>query len=424
MTGLPYRAGMLRTRFLVLGTASLLSASPLCAQDVVAYVGATLWDGTGRPPVENATLVVQDGRIVTAGDLQAPPVAEIVDLRGRWIIPGLIDTHAHVTGDWGEGNVEEAGAEADLLLYARYGVTTVLSLGGEPEAALALHQRNDDPALDWARFYAAGPVVTAETVDEAFRDVLRNAELGVDWIKIRVDDNLGTRSKMPWEAVQATIRDASGLGFRVAAHLFHLDDAKALLRHGVDLIAHSVRDTDVDEEFIGLLRERNVCYVPTLVREVSTFVYAERPVFFDDPFFQTHADTDEVARVTQPEFQRRMRESTAAARNREALLQAQRNVKRLVDAGVKVSFGTDAGQPARFPGEHLELGLMVNAGLTPEQALRSATGVAAECLGLPDVGTLETGNWADFLVLSANPLDRVENTRHLEAVYVAGNRVP
>jgi imidazolonepropionase-like amidohydrolase len=191
------------------------------------------------------------------------------------------------------------------------------------------------------------------------------------------------------------------------------------------MVAHSVRDVAVDAELIGLLQERNVCYVPTLTREISTFVYAERPAFFDDPFFQRWADQEEVRRVTQPIFQEQMAASTSAARYREGLRMAQRNLKTLSDAGVPIAMGTDAGPAGRFPGyfEHVELDLMVEAGLTPAQALASATSVAARCLGLDDVGTLEPGNWADFLVLDADPLADVANTKRLRTVYVAGNEV-
>ena len=412
---------------LPLALAALLAATPLAAQDVVAYTGATLWDGTGAPPVERATLVVRGGRVVAAGRVAPPPGARVEDLSGRWIVPGLIDAHAHVTGRWSRGSRGSAagGAAGDLLLFARYGVTTVASLGGEPEDALALRRSHDVHALERARLVLAGPVITAGTADEARAAVRANDALGVDWIKIRVDDNLGTTPKMPAEAVRAVLDEAHARGLRVATHLFYLDDAKELLRSGTDLIAHSVRDADVDDELVELLRQRGVCYVPTLVREVSTFVYADEPDFLEDPFFLARADPAELERVRSPEFREEMRDSPSAARYREALVQAQENLLRLVEAAIPVAFGTDAGPPARFPGyfEHMELSLMVEAGLTPEQALRSATGVAARCLSLDDVGTLEAGKWADFLVLGADPLDRIENTRALERVYVAGNLV-
>jgi imidazolonepropionase-like amidohydrolase len=313
---------------------------------------------------------------------------------------------------------------ADLRLYVRYGVTTVASLGGEPDAAFLLRAENQN-TVEHARLLVAGPVISESSAEAARSAVAANAERGVDWIKIRVDDNLGTAQKMPRVASQAIIQEAHARGLKVAAHLFYLEDAKALLQDGVDLIAHSVRDKDLDADFLRLLLERKVCYIPTLVREVSSFVYAYRPSFFDDPFFLEGADPIEVARLSTPRFQQSMRESAAAQSYRQALVQAQENLGRLVLAGVPIAFGTDAGPAARFPGyfEHVELSLMVEAGLTPEQALLSATQVAAGCLGLTDVGTLEPGKWADFIVLRANPLERIEGMREIERVYVGGRRL-
>jgi imidazolonepropionase-like amidohydrolase len=214
-------------------------------------------------------------------------------------------------------------------------------------------------------------------------------------------------------------------GIPVATHMFYLEDAKRLLEMGSGMIAHSVRDADVDEDFIDLLRESGACYVPTLVREVSTFVYADRPEWFDNPFFLRYADMSEVDRVSQPEYMERVRRSTSAAAYRLGLEQAKLNLAMLSEAGVPIAMGTDAGPAGRFPGffEHQELSLMAEAGLTPEQILRSATGVAAECLGLDEVGTLESGKWADFLVLAEDPLDDVEATRTLERVFIAGREI-
>ena len=255
--------------------------------------------------------------------------------------------------------------------------------------------------------------------------VAENAAADVDWMKIRVDDNLGTVNKMPWEAVQAVHDATHERGLRLATHLFYLDDAKRLLRMGTDLVAHSIRDAEVDDELIGLLRESGACYVPTLTREVSAFVYTTRPDFFDDPFFQEEAKGSEVERVSEPAFMQAMGESRAAALYREGLGQALVNLKRLSDAGIPIAFGTDAGIPGRFPGyfEHLELELMVEAGLTPEQALASATRVAASCLEMSEVGTLEAGHWADLLVLGANPLEDIKATKTLEKVFIAGNEI-
>ena len=401
-------------------------APSLHAQDVTAYTGATLWDGTGAAPVQGATLVVRDGRILAAGAVAVPAGARVEDLSGKWVTPGLVDTHAHVTGRWpgGRGG-PSGGAEGDLRLFALYGITTVNSLGDEPESAFPLREEKSARTTGRARLQMAGPVISSRTAEEARAAVAANVAMGVDWLKIRVDDNLGSTTKVAEPAVRAVLEEARARGYRVASHLFYLEDAKALLRGGTGMVAHSIRDVDVDDEVVRLLRERGVCYVPTLVREVSTFTYADGPAFLEDPFFLEHADPAEVERVSRADFVEQTRQSRSAALYREALVQAQKNLKRLVDAGVTVAFGTDAGPPARFPGyfEHMELSLMVEAGLTPEQALRSATGVAARCIGMEEVGTLEAGKWADFLVLGADPLQRVENTRALERVYVSGERV-
>jgi imidazolonepropionase-like amidohydrolase len=407
-----------------LGSVIFVACAP--AGTGTAYTGATIWDGTGSSALEDAALVVEDGRVVAvvpSSDL--PPVAETVSLEGKYVIPGLVEAHAHVSGDWAPDDVTapEDRVRGDLLLYARYGVTTVNSLGdGETVLAVRDAATGTEPR---ARLMAAGEVITASDPATARADALHNADLGVDFLKLRVDDNLGTTPKMPWDAVEAVMEVGHERGIPVATHMFYLDDAKQLLQRGSGLLAHSVRDQDVDDDLITLLRDRGVCYVPTLVREVSTFVYGGRPHFFDDPFFLRYADMAEVERLSQPGFMERMAGSSSAAAYRVALAQAQRNLKALYDAGIPVAMGTDAGPAARFPGffEHEELQLMVDAGLTPAQALHSATAVSAQCLGRDDVGTLEPGKWADFIVLDADPLQDIQASRSIERVYVAGQAV-
>ena len=415
----------MKTPAKVLTLLAALTALPLHAQQV-AYTGATVWDGSGTPAIPGATLVVEGGRVVSLSTDPPPAGATVVRLDGRWIIPGLVDSHVHVSGRWAPEGVTDPGQRVveELRLWARYGVTTVNSLGDEPADAFRL--RGD--ALDGpvrARVMVAGPVIAATTEAAARTAVDANADAGVDWMKIRVDDNLGTTAKMPWDAVHGVLDQSDRRGFRTATHLFYQDDAKRLLRDGSDLVAHSVRDGDLDTETLALLRERGVCTVPTLTRELSTFVYAQRPDWFDDPFFTRWAHPGEVARVSEPAFRDAMAASPAAARYRVALGQAQRNLKALVDAGLPVAFGTDAGPAGRFPGyfEHLELSLMVEAGLTPAQALYTAAGGAADCLRLDDVGVLAPGRWADFLVLDADPLADVANARALNQVYVGGRPV-
>ncbi len=405
---------------------SLLAAAPGADAQAVAYVGATLWDGTGAPAVQDATLVVEDGRIVAVGaDVPVPAGAEIVFLEDKHIIPGLINVHGHVSGRWAPADVrgEADRIRGDLELYAHYGVTTVNSLG-DSEAVLAVRDAAS-PTDPRARLLAAGPVIAETTAAAARAAAEANADAGADWLKLRVDDNLGTASKMPWEAVQAVMDVAEERGLEVATHLFYLDDAKRLLEMGTGMVAHSVRDTDVDEAFIQALDASGICYVPTLTREVSTFVYGQHPGFFDEDFFTERGDSSEVARLSDPVYMEQVRASPAAAQYRIALVQALHNLKALVDARARVAFGTDSGPAGRFPGffEHMELALMVGAGIEPAEALRAATGRAAACLGLEDTGTLEVGKRADFLVLGADPLANITNTKTLESVFVAGRQV-
>lgn len=403
------------------------------AGTATAFVGATVIDGTGAPPAADGVLVVRDGRIASVGarrDVTIPKDATVVDLAGRTVIPGLVNAHGHV----GDTNGLETGARfytdenvaRQLLLYARYGVTTVVSLGGDGPAGFRARDAQSVPTLDRARLYAAGPVVTAEDPDAARAAVADVVRQGSDIVKIRVDDNLGTTPKMKRETYRAVIAEAHRLGKRVAAHIFYLDDAKDLLRAGVDLLAHSIRDRDVDAELIGLMKARNTCLSPTLMREVSTFVYETRPAFFDDPFFLRYADGPTVRALESPARQAQVRASAAAQAYKRALEVAARNVRALSSAGVRLASGTDTGPPARFQGyfEHLELERLVDAGLTPMQAIVAGTSDAAACSMLDaDVGSLRAGRWADFLVLTRNPLDDITATRTLDAVWIAGNRL-
>ena len=346
-------------------------------------------------------------------------------------MPGIVNAHGHVGATVGLQNgpslYSEANVRRQLGVYARDGVTTVMSLGDDQQAGFRIRDEQDAPTLDRARLYVAGPVITADTAEKARVDVDKVADLNPDFIKIRVDDNLGTTKKMTPAVYQAVIDQAHQRHLRVAVHVYYLADAKAVVRAGADYIAHSVRDRDVDSSFIDLMKARNLCLSPTLTREMSAYVYGSRPAFFDDPFFTREADPEVVRALEDPARQASVRASREARLYEKGLAVARRNARALHDAGVRLAFGTDSGMPGRFPGyfEHLELQELVTAGLTPMQAIVSATRDASACLGLGDeLGTLRPGLDADFLVLAGNPLDDIANSKSIESVWIAGNRVP
>ena len=395
----------------------------------IAFAGARLFDGTGADVVEDAVLLVRDGRVVAAGSADAvaiPPGAERIDVSGKTIVPGLINAHAHISDVLGleSGHYDQENLLRQLGLYARYGITTAASLGGDREEGVRLRDA-EDATLDRARLFVAGEVVTGETVEEVQAVVDKNVALGVDFIKIRVDDNLGTTTKMSPELYRAVIERSHEQGKPVATHLFYLEDARGLLEAGTDFVAHSVRDQEVDDEVIEMMKEKDICYCPTLTREVSVFVYESVPDFFEDPFFLKDADPAVLEQLKDEERMRSVRENEGAQAIKKALEIAKGNLKKVADRGVTIAFGTDTGPPARFQGyfEHMEATLMAEAGLTPKQILMSATGDAARCMGFDELGTLESGKWADFIVLNENPLDDIENLRTIDSVWIAANRV-
>jgi imidazolonepropionase-like amidohydrolase len=409
--------------FVLAATLALASAVTLPAQQpaaVRAFTGMRLIDGTDKAPIDNATIVVRDGRVVAAGSAASvtiPPGAERVALAGKHVIPGLINAHGHAND-----------LQRDLDTYAKYGVTTVVSLGNDANApaALAARDAQSSPSLSRARIFTSGPVLAPASAEAARADVAKVAAMKVDNVKIRVDDNLGTTPKMAPEIYRAVIDEAHKRKMRVAVHLFYLSDAKSVLDAGADFIAHSIRDLDVDADIIGKLKARGVCVCPTLMREVSTYVYESTPAFFSDPLFVKYSDAQWISQRKDPAFQTKAAKDPAGQRYKVALDVASRNMKKLSDAGVPIAMGTDTGPAGRFMGyfELMELELMVKGGLTPKQVLQSATREAARCHKIDaDLGTLEPKKWADFVVLNADPLADISNVRQIADVYIAGNKV-
>jgi imidazolonepropionase-like amidohydrolase len=433
------------------------------SSDALVFRNFTLIDGGDHAPVPKAAMVVENGRISWVGpeaDLKAPSGAKTSDLNGAFVIPGLMNLHAHLgnTVDLVQDSKfhTRASIEKDLKTYASYGVTTVLSMGTDQDAIFPVRNEqrtlfadasvsaeattvNARPAM--ARVYTTGqglvfkggygglagvnmPVASPE---EAAAAVNAQLDKGVDFIKLWLDDELGTMPRMPAEISQAIIEAAHKRNARVLAHIFYLEDARRLAGQGVDGFVHSVRDQPIDQALIDSMEQHGTWQAAgTLSREASMFAYGSTPPFASDPFFTRGVSAKTLELIKSPERQKTIAGNPNFKKYPAFFETAKANLKRLVDAGVPFALGTDAGPPGRFPGyfEHWELQLMVDAGLTPAQAIDAATRRAAMFLGAEDLGTLEPTKWADFVVLDADPLTDIRNSRKIRAVYIAGAEVP
>jgi imidazolonepropionase-like amidohydrolase len=409
---------------------SSLAQAP--AGGTVALTGARVIDGTGAAPLEQATIVIADGRIQAVGTGAAvtiPAGATRVDMSGKTIVPGLINAHGHLNADQSTRPIRDKLA-GQLRLYADYGITTVVVLGAgenDLEDAVKLRDAQGQGALDRARLYVAGRSLRDLKTAEAARTAVdRYADQKADIIKIHIT---GGPNDMTPEVYGALIDQAHKRGLRVAAHLYYLKDAKGLLDKGVDVIAHSVRDQPVDAALIAEIKRRNAGYIPTLTRDLAQFVYETTPAFFGDPFFLRHVDAyrREMTLLSDPALQEKTRNSKEAQGIKQALEQGSRNLKVLSDAGVQIAMGTDTGtNEGQWQGyfEQVELEMMVKAGMTPMQVLVAATSGAARVMKLEQqVGAIQPGKHADLLVLNANPLSDIRNTRQIHSVWIAGRRL-
>jgi imidazolonepropionase-like amidohydrolase len=432
-------------------TALLAFATGTALAETVVLDGFTLIDGNGGQPLPNAALIIVDGHIQWTGPqsrLKAPAGAEVTHLTGKYVMPGIINLHGHLgnTVDLTQDpkNFTRENVEKQLKLYASYGVTSVVSMGTDGDLIFPMRaeQRAGRPHL--TRIFTAGrgftgvggypttaqgmkgvpfEVATAAEVD---RDVAQLADKKVDLVKIWVDDHLGREKKIPLDLAKAIIADGHKHGLKVAAHVFYLDDAKALVDAGLDGLAHSVRDKPVDDALIASMKKHGAIQeAATLTREESTFIFGKPGPLLDEAFFTRGISPGVLATLRSPAYQNKAAADPDYAKYPGFLQTAMQNLKKLADSGVTIGFGTDTGPPARFQGyfEHWELQLMTEAGLTPMQVITAATHNAAGFLRAKDLGTLERGKWADLIVLGKNPLEDIRNTRSIEMVMIAGNKI-
>ncbi|MEO8430294.1 MAG: amidohydrolase family protein [Acidobacteriota bacterium] len=416
--------------------------TPLLAA-TLALRGATLVDGNGGPPVARALLVVRDGRVVSAGAatpeaLKALPAdVRVIDVTGRWIVPGLIDAHVHAESD------------EDLRAMLRWGVTSARlmaeDVGSSRTLAKASGARSDAPEVFPAApiFTVAGGWWSAQppdagldrfpaTPDEARASVRKAKALGSTEIKLMLDDMAWCRAplaplvRVRADVASALLDEARRQGMRAIVHAPGAADAREAVSDGATALAHGALDP-LDESTVATMKARPVYYVPTM--DIFEFL-ADTGSFVDhvlsDPRVTAPGGLPAatVARMRAPDYAAGYRARYPAYENvRRHLPLLRANIVALHRAGVPIALGTDMWA---FPGlsVSIEMELYVRAGLTPLEALRAATETAARSMGIDaDRGTLSPGKRADFLVLTSDPLADPTNVRAIETIYKAGRPV-
>jgi len=378
-------------------------AIPVSAQTVTAYEGARLIVGDGRV-IENATLVVEGTRIAQVGsaaDVRVPAGATRLSLAGKTLMPMIVDTHTHLS-------TTRDGLIRDLKQRAYFGVSGALSLGLDSFELLAMRNELIPGA---ACYFSAGKGITRieagratfqiNSEAEARKAVQENAAHRADIIKVWVDEREGKVEKVTPAQYAAIIDEAHNRGLRVTAHIFHMDDAKGLMRAGLDAFAHGVRDKDIDEETVSMFKARPyLTLTPNL---------PDRGVKKDWSWLRAGLPAAEFAKLEEANKDNPKAQAFYG-------IQA-RNLAKLNAAGVRVTLGTDGNRPW---GPHEEMEDMVLAGMTPMQVIVAATRNSAGFVRMTDAGTLEAGMSADFIVLDANPLDNITNTRRISSVILRG----
>src|SRR5271154_6967568 len=432
-----------------MGAVFVAGAQQPAPMQTVLLHDVRLIDGTGAPPQEHVSLLLRNGWIEKIGEMMiVPKGVQVRELSGKTVMPGLISAHSHLGLIVDDAESSATGytrenVTAQLKQFERYGVTTIMSLGLNRDLVYELREEQRAGRLGGATIFTAGrgigvpggapglpaaadQIYRPATADEARKDVDELAAHRADIVKIWADKGHGTMPEMTPEIYKAVIDEAHQKHVRVAAHEYALEDAKQLVADGVDVLAHSVRDQVVDDAFVQSMKQHKVWYVPTFTVDESFFVYAGHPEFMQSEFFQQAAGPKLMAKFNAPGYAEKINQDLQTAQHRKDFALGQQNLKRLFDAGVNVGFGTDSGAlPGRIPGfaEHHELELMVQAGLTPMQAITAATGENAKLLNSPDRGTIAVGKRADLLVLDADPLVDIRNTRKVVAVYHDGRSI-
>ena len=428
------------------GCASDSPESRASTSAAVVYDGARLIDGTGMPAIEGSRLVVDDGVVTAVGpqdEVESPPGATVIDLTGKSVMPALVNLHGHVGFQRGltydAANYTRENIVDHLNRYAYYGVGVIVSLGTDAGDVWRDIRRDQEAgALGGARLFTAGrglarpnagPGAAAlrssaygvASEEDGRQYVQELAAQGVSFIKIWVDDRGGSVEKLEPPLYRAIIDEAHRHDLDVIAHVFYHDDAEELVAAGIDGFAHLVRDREMNDALVAAIVQGDVFVMPNVgISERGRHTAA--PPWLGAPILAETVSPDVLARASDTFANRAADAAERAARSYE---QMERSLAKLHAAGAPLVLGSDSGVQDHFYGfsAHRELELMVAAGLNPLDAIATATSRSADRLGLDDSGRLTPRARADFIVLDADPLDDITNTRRIADVYLGGSAV-
>jgi imidazolonepropionase-like amidohydrolase len=444
----------------------LAGCASVAVVPATAIVGATVVhvdrDGAAASAADQV-VVIEGNRITRVGPASTtaiPAGATRIDGRGKWVVPGLVDAHVHffqsgnlyTRPDAADFNAwmpyerevkrNQARLEATFKVWIASGVTSVADVGGPfwnfsvrdaagrspaaPRMAVAgpLISMVDRVKLD----LGDPPIIKIASVAESRALVARELAYRPDFIKVwfihRAGDDLAAQEAI----VRAAAEDAHAAGVRLAVHATELVVAKAALRAGADFLVHSVEDVAVDDEFLALARRNKAIYCPTLFVTAgyqlalsNTWKPTEAEQRLADP--EILAAMGDLARIPKAMLPERVARAMATPPKPSLSPIAAANLRRVWEAGIPVAMGTDAGNIGTLHGPSVfrEMALMVQAGLTPLQVLRSATVNGAKAMGLErDIGSIEAGKLADLVILDADPLADVANLARIHRVFKDG----
>jgi imidazolonepropionase-like amidohydrolase len=436
--------------------ALLASITGLAQPGEDIYEGARLIIGDATAPIESGAFIVRNGRITAIGQkgaIKAPAGAARVDLTGKTVMPTLNNIHAHLGYEgyvsWSVENHTPENVLDHLEREAFYGVGTTLAMGEQPTDFAIEFQQNQlagkfPPAARF--FFAAGmappgggpdslliqgtgplhAVYEVSTPDEAIAAVRKIASRKIQELKFWVDnrDNTrGSRKKMPPEVYTAIIQEAHKHGMIVHAHATNLQDQKGVVKAGVDVLVHTLMAEKVDDEFIAILKAKRPYWTPVMGLGDRSELCDGDNGFIEQALPDTVVADIKAGKTWLPSPPCSAARTAPFARREENL---KYNFPKYISAGARIVLGTDAGVSAKYSygfAEHHEIGMYVRLGLTPGEAIIASTSRPTEVLRIKDTGLLAKGKRADFIVLNANPLENIRNTREIDSVYLNGARL-